>query len=66
MRVDRRIGALLLLIGGVMDLGRLIIFSGFVSVASAEPATIASTEFLPAPAVSVAKAKALRPTRGDL
>jgi hypothetical protein len=41
MRVDRRIGALLLLIGGVMELARLIIFSGFVSVASAEPATIA-------------------------
>jgi hypothetical protein len=41
MRLDRRIGALLLLIGGVMDLARLVIFSGFALVALAERASIA-------------------------
>jgi uncharacterized membrane protein len=52
MRLDRRIGALLLLIGGVMDLARLIIFTGFVSVASAEAATIA-VNVIPSAIISV-------------
>ena len=41
MRLDLRIGALLLLAGGVMEAARLIILSGFESVALPAPATIA-------------------------
>jgi hypothetical protein len=47
MRVDRRIGALLLLIGGVMDLARLITFSGFAPVTLPEPASIAVNDRRP-------------------
>lgn len=41
VRPDLRIGALLILIGGVLDLARLMIFSGFAAIALPEPALTA-------------------------
>jgi hypothetical protein len=41
MKLDRRLGALLILVGGLLDAARLLVFIGFVSADLGTPASIA-------------------------